>query len=96
MLMSTKPRVRAAPMSPTPPEALSLSQLDLFPFKPVIERLEPRRVVGPRTAVQDVVRVKMGATEAPHIIFHDRHGWYCEAHGAQCGAVQLAKSASRE
>lgn len=94
--MAGKPRARNTSHAPPPPEAPSLSQLDLFPFKAVIERLDPKKVVGPRTAVQHVVRVKMRPTEPPHIIFHDRHGWYCEAHGSSCSAVQLAQKENDE
>ena len=94
--MGGKPRARVTLAAPPPPEAPSLTQLDLFPFRAVIEHLDPKRVVGPRTAVQNVVRVKVRPTEAPHIIFHDRHGWYCEAHGASCSAVQLAQQANDE
>jgi hypothetical protein len=68
-------------------------QLDLFPVRPVIEPLDARAVVGPRTAVEHLVRVRLRPNDAPHLIFHDRHGWYCEAHGTSCHAVTLAREA---
>ena len=70
----------------------SATQIDLFPERPVVERLDPRASVGPRTGVLSLTRVRVRAAEAPHLIFHDRHGWYCEAHGPSCAAVQIARA----
>lgn len=72
-------------------EHVAASQFDLFPVRPVIEVLDARSVVGPRTAVEHLVRVRLRPNDAPHLIFHDRHGWYCEAHGPACAAVALAR-----
>ena len=66
-------------------------QLDLFPVKPVVEHLDPRQIVGARTAVENLVRVRLRPDDAPHLIYHDRHGWYCETHGPHCEAVRLAR-----
>lgn len=85
-------RTRNSPGQP-PPVAVESPQFDMFPEKPEVERLNPRAVAGEKTSVLDIVRVRMRSTEAPHLIFHDRHGWYCEAHGSECGAVLLAKKA---
>ena len=71
------------------PEAAA--QFDLFPAAPVIDVLDPRSVVGARTGVEHLVRVRWRANDAPHLVFHDRHGWYCEAHGPECYAVKLAR-----
>lgn len=71
------------------PEAAT--QFDLFPVAPVVDVLDPRTVVGARTGVEHLVRVRGRANDAPHLVFHDRHGWYCEAHGPQCYAVKLAR-----
>jgi hypothetical protein len=71
--------------------AIEPPQLDLFPVRPVIESLDARTVVGPRTAVEHLVRVRLRPNDAPHLVFHDRHGWYCEAHGPSCHAVSLAR-----
>lgn len=70
-------------------------QLDLFPQKPVIDVLDPRQVVGGATTVQHLVRVRMHAKDTPHLVFHDRHGWYCESHGATCATVAMAREAVR-
>lgn len=70
---------------------LEPSQFDLFPVRPVIELLDARSIVGPRTAVEHLIRVRLRPNDAPHLVFHDRHGWYCEAHGPTCHAVTLAR-----
>lgn len=70
---------------------LAPTQLDLFPVKPVVDVLDARSVVGPRTGVEHLVRVRLRPNDAPHLVFHDRHGWYCEAHGPACAAVALAR-----
>jgi hypothetical protein len=71
---------------------LAATQIDLFPEKPTVERLDPRANVGPRTGVEALVRVRLRAVESPHLVFHDRHGWYCEAHGPTCPAVAIARA----
>ena len=70
------------------------TQMDLFPVAPVIDILDPLVVVGARTGVEHLVRVRPRPNDAPHMVFHDRHGWYCEQHGAQCAAVTLARDAA--
>lgn len=71
------------------------AQLDLFPVRPVVDVLDARAVVGPRTGVEHLVRVRLRPNDAPHLVFHDRHGWYCEAHGPTCHAVALARDEVR-
>lgn len=71
------------------------SQFDLFPVRPEVEALDPQAVVGPRTGVEQLIRVRFRPNEAPHLVFHDRHGWYCEADGPACPAVALAREAVR-
>jgi hypothetical protein len=54
-----------------------------------VRQLDPRAKCGPGTSVEWLVRVderqKDGRVEA-HLVFFDRHGWYCE-HGKACRAV---------
>jgi hypothetical protein len=47
---------------------------------------------GKGTSVERVFRVEEGVDKAKvlHLVFFDRHGWYCE-HGAQCAAVTDVK-----
>ena len=73
--------------------AVDPPQMDLFPVRPEVEVLEARTLVGPRTAVEHLVRVRWHPAEGPHLVFHDRHGWYCEEHGPGCRAVRLAQEA---
>ena len=74
-----------------PPVAPEKAQFDMFPEQPEVMRLNPRSVAGAKTSVVEIVRVRMRSIEPPHLIFHDRHGWYCETHGVHCAAVLLAK-----
>jgi hypothetical protein len=83
----------------TPPidaSAIAPVQFDLFPVKPVVDVLDARAIVGPRTGVEDLVRVRLRPNDAPHLVFHDRHGWYCESHGPSCHAVTLARDEVKE
>lgn len=81
------------PSSPDalPADVLSAPQLDLFPVRPIVEQLVPKSVAGAGTAVTAVLRVRLAPLGSPHLVFLDRHGWYCEAHGASCPAVLAAR-----
>jgi hypothetical protein len=57
-----------------------------------VKPLEPQAKCGAGTSVQYLFRVDEtvdGRTTA-HLVFYDRHGWYCE-HGRNCPAVGHAK-----
>ena len=75
-----------------PPPVLRPPQLELFPDPPRVEGLDPRRVGGAGTRVQGVWLVRYRSERAAHRVFHDRHGWYCETHGARCPAVEEARA----
>ena len=58
-----------------------------------IRELDPLRVCGGRTSVVQLFRVeeqllegKSAGARQVHLVFNDRHGWYCE-HGRSCHAV---------
>lgn len=53
-----------------------------------ITEKDPCSMCGKDTSVERVFRVeeKGGKSKNTHLVFFDRHGWYCE-HGAQCQAV---------
>lgn len=59
-----------------------------------IRQLDPIRVCGDRTSVLQLFRVdeqamavgKAAGARQVHLVFNDRHGWYCE-HGRSCHAV---------
>ena len=57
-----------------------------------IKALDPLRKCGPNTTVQLLYRVdeSVDGRKTAHLVFFDRHGWYCE-HGRTCPAVGYAK-----
>lgn len=65
-----------------------LPQLELFPERVLVERLDPRAVAGDRTTVSALHRVRIGDDVRWHRVFSDRHGTYCEEHGPHCRAVR--------
>jgi hypothetical protein len=68
------------PVQPTAP----------LPREIFIKALDPLRKCGPNTSVLHMFRVDEsigGAHAATHLVFYDRHGWYC-VHGRTCQAVE--------
>ena len=62
-----------------------------------VRALDPRRTCGTGTSVELLFRVDEtvdGRTTA-HLVFYDRHGWYCE-HGRTCPAVGHARKHKRQ
>lgn len=57
-----------------------------------IRELDPQRKCGPGTSVQFLYRVDetVDGRATTHLVFFDRHGWYCE-HGRTCPAVGHAR-----
>jgi hypothetical protein len=57
-----------------------------------IKPLDPVEKCGPDTSVQFLYRVdeSVDGRSTAHLVFFDRHGWYCE-HGRTCPAVGHAK-----
>ena len=57
-----------------------------------ISEKDPARICGKGTSVERVFRVEEEGAKSKllHLVFFDRHGWYCE-HGAQCSAVADVK-----
>jgi hypothetical protein len=53
-----------------------------------IKELNAQGKCGPGTSVVHLYRVDevRDGTPAVHLVFFDRHGWYCE-HGRSCHAV---------
>jgi hypothetical protein len=54
-----------------------------------IQEKDPRLMCGKGTTVARIFRVeeRSHSTRVIHLVFFDRHGWYCE-HGSQCEAVK--------
>jgi hypothetical protein len=57
-----------------------------------VKALDPLRKCGPNTTVQllYLVHETTEGRRATHLVFFDRHGWYCE-HGRTCPAVGHAR-----
>ena len=57
-----------------------------------IKPLDPIEKCGPGTSVQFLYRVdeSVDGRSTAHLVFFDRHGWYCE-HGRTCPAVGHAR-----
>jgi hypothetical protein len=57
-----------------------------------VKPLEPQAKCGAGTSVQYLFRVdeSVDGRTTTHLVFFDRHGWYCE-HGRNCPAVGHAK-----
>ena len=57
-----------------------------------IKPLDPVQKCGPGTSVQFLYRVdeSVDGRSTAHLVFFDRHGWYCE-HGRTCPAVGHAR-----
>jgi hypothetical protein len=70
--------------------------------KPEVERrvriraMDPTNLCGKGTTVTRLYRVeeRFDQTTIHHLVFFDRHGWYCE-HGKQCGAVRDVQKFTR-
>ena len=62
------------------------------PSRVVVKPLEPQAKCGAGTSVQYLFRVdeSIDGRTTTHLVFFDRHGWYCE-HGRNCPAVGHAK-----
>ena len=62
----------------------------------VVRALDPFQKCGPRTTVEQLYRVIEKTDHGPvsHLVFLDRHGWYCE-HGRECSATDVGRRASR-
>ncbi|HEX3160157.1 MAG TPA: hypothetical protein VHQ45_16670 [Gemmatimonadaceae bacterium] len=61
-----------------------------------IRELDPPAMCGPQTSVEALYRVDevIGAQRTAHLVFFDRHGWYCE-HGRDCPAVRDVRKVDR-
>jgi hypothetical protein len=70
--------------------------------KPEVERrvriraMDPTNLCGKGTTVTRLYRVeeRFDQTTIHHLVFFDRHGWYCE-HGKQCDAVRDVQKFTR-
>jgi hypothetical protein len=66
------------------------------PVRYTIKALDSLRKCGPGTSVQLLFRVderRVDGGGTTHLVYFDKHGWYCE-HGRTCPAVVEAKKYS--
>ena len=65
---------------------------DMPVVRVAVKPLDPLRKCGPNTSVQYLYRVdeQVDGRSTAHLVFFDRHGWYCE-HGRTCPAVGHAR-----
>ena len=61
-----------------------------------VRELDPVRKCGPGTSVRHLLRVieRSEGRATSHLVYFDRHGWYCE-HGRACHAVKHAQKQAR-
>jgi hypothetical protein len=61
-----------------------------------IRSMDPIEKCGKGTTVTRLYRVEetLDQTRIHHLVFFDRHGWYCE-HGKQCGVVKDVQKFTR-
>ena len=61
-----------------------------------IRPMDPIEKCGKGTSVTQMYRVeeRLNQTRINHLVFFDRHGWYCE-HGKQCGVVKDVQKFTR-
>ena len=62
-----------------------------------IRELDPQAACGAGTTVMQLFRVDDRASDAAttHLVFFDRHGWYCE-HGRDCPAVDAVRKHEKQ
>ena len=72
------------------------SQRPTLPERDVqVKTLDPLVVCGPHTSVKHLFRVRerIDGVRTNHLVFFDKHGWYCE-HGRGCHAVTIVRQAN--
>ena len=89
----TKGRTRPVPARPASkgkPAATASAKSP--PGRVAVRELDPQRKCGEGTSVQFLYRVDetVDGRATAHLVFFDRHGWYCE-HGRTCPAVAHAR-----
>jgi hypothetical protein len=59
-----------------------------------IRELDPQAACGQGTTVMQLFRVDDPASDTAHLVFFDRHGWYC-VHGRDCPAVAAVRKRNK-
>lgn len=98
---TTRPSLRTAKAPPAPTKRVTLklvagkkrkAAVPAPVVRVAVKALDPLRKCGPGTTVQLLYRVDetVDGRATAHLVFFDRHGWYCE-HGRNCPAVGHAR-----
>lgn len=89
---SQKARPKKGKPSKGKPTKRRLKKGEEVSARVAVKSLDPLRKCGPNTSVQLLYRVdeQVDGRSTPHLVFFDRHGWYCE-HGRTCPAVGHAR-----
>lgn len=74
------------------PRRRSDAQIELFPVPVHVDVLDPKQQLGTGTRVEALWRVRIGDGGGTHLVFRDRHGTYCEEHGATCVAIRHVRA----
>lgn len=64
-----------------------------------VKALDPLAKCGPGTTVQALYRLDEtfeDGKSVSHLVFYDRHGWYCQQHGVDCPAVPHSVTAFKK
>lgn len=61
-----------------------------------VRPIDPVQMCGKGTSVTQLYRVEeiLDRARIHHLVFFDRHGWYCE-HGKECSAVSDVRKFTR-
>ena len=91
---TTKPKTTVSKKTPVKRRQSKTAVVKAVAVRPPafhVDELDPRAKCGPGTSVQRLLRVreKDQSGDRTHLVFLDRHGWYCE-HGRNCAAVPHA------
>jgi hypothetical protein len=82
-----EPGTRPCPSTPAVDD-----QLEFFAIDVTVTAIDPRDALGEGTRVRGLWKVAWPGERRPHLVYHDRHGWYCEEHGASCRAVAWVRA----
>ena len=94
---ATRPAKKSAPRGRKRARKRAPKEAAASPTRFAVRALDPARKCGSGTTVQLLFRLderEDGGRTRTHLVFFDRHGWYCE-HGRECLAVRHAQREAR-
>lgn len=86
-----------SPAKKKQPAKKPVRKAPLPPSKFKVIEFDPKTKIGPRTGVEQLFRVteEQGDVTHNHLVFFDKHGWYCALHGRECPAVAQAQKVAK-